>query len=162
MQRGSDLQLSYSLQNLLFRPTISTPCPASKVYKKKRWTNSSHWSNNHAMASRGRTATEKLYYYTTRHARDRHEHNYDKACKKPTRAQLTTKSQFCLPLTELLPKSLLEVTPSSQVAHDLHFFVIIFVSYGRTVGTFTIRQPLSIQHDRLPFLIGTRRKQQNS
>ena len=115
--------------------------------------NSTHWSNNHAMTSRGRTATEKLYDYTTKHVRDRHEHNYDKACKKKTRAQLTTKSQFCLPLTELLPKSLLEITPSSQVAHDLHFFVIIFVSYGCTVGKFTIRQPLSIQHDRLPVLI---------
>ena len=28
-----------------------------------------HWSNNHAMASRGHAATEKLYYYSTRHAK---------------------------------------------------------------------------------------------
>ena len=29
-----------------------------------------HWSNNHAMASRAHAATEKLYYYSTRHAKD--------------------------------------------------------------------------------------------
>ena len=28
-----------------------------------------HWSNNHAMVSRGRAATEKLYFYPTRHAK---------------------------------------------------------------------------------------------
>ena len=34
---------------------------------------------------------------------------------------------------ELQPNSHFKVTPSSQVAHDLHLFVIIFVSYGRSV-----------------------------
>ena len=28
-----------------------------------------HWSNNHAMASRGHAATEKVLYYSTRHAK---------------------------------------------------------------------------------------------